>query len=399
MASRDGARQQQVGDVGAGDEEHETDDDEDRHQWLLIPAAERRETGRGGNEGEAGPRGIATGPGHSISRRRGRQPNLRLEAPQHRGRLLDGLAGLHPGHDVQPPGRSAVEKALRAAEQRFRADRNGDIVGAADIWPEESPLRDADNREGNTADRQAAADYVSRASESALPEAIADDRHRAIRSASARIVAGVSVRPSTVETPSTSNIRPLAQMPLTRSVVPPFERSKESAAQAKAPSASSSFVRANLLPDRVGPFVAADQRELLRVAHGERLEDQAVEDREERRIGADAEREREDGNRGDERRRTKRTPGVAPVDGEPLSHRHVSKRLGMIDARRAIEAGGQAEPECGDDSRHPEAEKRTHAVRAGVVEFVAEGVRHARGEPRADSRRVGRAGAGRRAAR
>ncbi len=44
MASRDRARQQQVGDVGAGDEEHETNHDQDRHQWLLIPAAERRET-------------------------------------------------------------------------------------------------------------------------------------------------------------------------------------------------------------------------------------------------------------------------------------------------------------------------------------------------------------------
>ena len=50
---------------------------------------------------------------------------------------------------------------------------------------------------------------------------------------------GVSVRPSTVETPRTSNIRPLAQNPSTRSVGPPCDRSKEASDHANTPAASS----------------------------------------------------------------------------------------------------------------------------------------------------------------
>ena len=36
------AREQKIGDVGAGDEQHEADDDENRRQRLLVPAAQRR---------------------------------------------------------------------------------------------------------------------------------------------------------------------------------------------------------------------------------------------------------------------------------------------------------------------------------------------------------------------
>ena len=137
---------------------------------------------------------------------------------------------------------------------------------------------------------------------------------------------------------------------------------------------------------------------MLRIAHRQRLEDQAVEDGEERRVGADAEREREDGNRGDERRRTKRAPGVAPVDGEAVSHGHVSIRLGMIDVRHtsaepgvrshASHASGKTEPESGDDGRQPEGEQGTRATGAGIVELVAEGVGHPVCKPRAQPRGV-----------
>src|SRR6185295_19352194 len=54
----------------------------------------------------------------------------------------------------------------------------------------------------------------------------------------------------------------------------------------------------DLVPDRIRPGPVEEQREAAGVADGQGPEDQAVEDREERRVGADAERERHHGDGG-----------------------------------------------------------------------------------------------------
>ena len=49
VTPRGRARQQQVGDVGARDQQHERDHDHDRHERLLVAAAELRVAGAGGD--------------------------------------------------------------------------------------------------------------------------------------------------------------------------------------------------------------------------------------------------------------------------------------------------------------------------------------------------------------
>ena len=48
------------------------------------------------------------------------------------------VARLQAEHDVQPPGRAAVEDAVLAADQRLGADRDRDVERAADFGAEEA---------------------------------------------------------------------------------------------------------------------------------------------------------------------------------------------------------------------------------------------------------------------
>ena len=59
------------------------------------------------------------------------------------------------------------------------------------------------------------------------------------------------------------------------------------------------FARLDLLPDRVGPRSGGEEREASWIPHSQRAHDEAVEDREQRRIGADPERERTDHDGGE----------------------------------------------------------------------------------------------------
>ena len=72
--------------------------------------------------------------------------------------------------------------------------------------------------------------------------------------------------------------------------------------------------------------VRADEHEPMRLAHGQRFEQQAVEDRKDCRVGADAERQRQNGDAGHDRRRAQRPPGIPEV---------VHGRLGIVIHRQA----------------------------------------------------------------
>ena len=52
----------------------------------------------------------------------------------------------------------------------------------------------------------------------------------------------------------------------------------------------------DLVPDRIRPRAVGEQRETAGIAHGQRAQDEAVEDREQGRVRADAERERQHGD-------------------------------------------------------------------------------------------------------
>ena len=136
--------------------------------------------------------------------------------------------------------------------ERLGAERNRDVERAADVDAEEARRRDADDRERHALDRQRSADDVGRAAEPALPEGVADDRHRAIRAAAAPVVVG-RPRPSedrlNAEHVEIASARPDAVDELGRSAlreVEPRARPGEGAVEELRPVADG-------LPDRVGP--------------------------------------------------------------------------------------------------------------------------------------------------
>ena len=190
VAPRRGARQQQVGDVGAGDEQDERDDPDQDEQRLAIVPAQLGQAGRRRLQPER--RGeIALGqrlgrpvrkrspPGSAAARRASAAVIASIDWPGWRRSMM-------LSHQVD----STVEGALRAAQahQVDRADRCRDVERAADGGAEEPGRHDADDRERHAIDRQRPADDAGIALKAALPEPLADHQRRPVGTAAAPIV-------------------------------------------------------------------------------------------------------------------------------------------------------------------------------------------------------------------
>ena len=92
------------------------------------------------------------------------------------------------------PHRIVIE-AGRRTDQAERANRQGDVDGPADLDAEKVLRGDADDRHRRFFDRHRSADHVGRATETALPQSVADDRDRTHRPA-AELIVGHRERPS-----------------------------------------------------------------------------------------------------------------------------------------------------------------------------------------------------------
>jgi hypothetical protein len=114
--------------------------------------------------------------------------NLPLHAAERCRGGVERLTGFQPRHHREPPRRASVEERFLAADERLVADRDRDVEGTTDFRAEEVGRRDADDRERDALDGERVPDRVSRAAETALPEAVADHRHRAVGPAAADIV-------------------------------------------------------------------------------------------------------------------------------------------------------------------------------------------------------------------
>ena len=117
--------------------------------------------------------------------------NLRLHAAEDRGRRLERLTGVQPQRDDEPivePVERGLEKRLAAADQRFSAERYGDIERTPDLGAEEPGRCHADDRKRRAFDRHGHAENLRRSCEPALPQAVADYGGRAAGGASADIV-------------------------------------------------------------------------------------------------------------------------------------------------------------------------------------------------------------------
>jgi hypothetical protein len=306
MAPRRRAREQQVRDVRAGDEQHQRDDHHDRRQRAPVSLAQRR---------AAVGRGPQREPRSEVARLLIRPPvlryrrlaELRQDPPKRRFTCRQALAVLQPDHHSQPPGRPAIEVGLLPPDQRLGANRNRDVEAAPNIHAEELRRGHADDRARHALDDQRASDDVGRAFEAALPEGVADDGHRPVGSAAAHIVGGAEC-PSEdggyAERIEDAAARPHAvdhlRLPATREV--------EASRLPREGAPEERLSLANLFPNRVGPARApgragiAEADQLLRRFHRQRSQNQAVENGEDGAVRPNPERQRQHGDERDDRR-------------------------------------------------------------------------------------------------
>ncbi len=300
------AREQQVGDVGARDEQHEADDDHQRGERPLIASAQSGAARCRRVERERFLQVVLLVVLAPVLRHGG-VAQLWLDAAQRGLRRLERLVGAQAAHHVQPPGRAAIERALLAANEGLGAERDGDVERAADVDAKEPGRRDADDRERHAFDDERPADDVSRAAEAPLPEGVADDRHRTIGAAPAPVIV---FRPRAAEDGrdpkhvEVASARPDAVDELGRSAL------REVEPRARPGDGALEELRAipDGFPDGVRPArpavgQLAYHHEALRVLDRQGSQQQAVENREHRRVRADSKRQRQDRDGRDHRRR------------------------------------------------------------------------------------------------
>ena len=172
-----GAREQQVRDIGARDEQHERDDDHQDIERIPVLPAERIRAVGGWPQRERFvqiPREIV----RAQIRRKRRFTHLRLYASQRRSRAVDALASLQPRDDSQPPIRTLIQGALAgAANERLRRERDDSVNRNALIDAGKVRTGDADDRERHAIQRDGLPKHVGRAAVVLLPEAIREHRH------------------------------------------------------------------------------------------------------------------------------------------------------------------------------------------------------------------------------
>ena len=178
-------------------------------------------------------------------------------------------------------------------------------------WAEERRRRDADDGERHAIERERPSDDAGFAAEAALPERVADDGDGAIRPAAALVVGGAegaAEHRRHAEHVEESATRPHALDELGGAAARQIEARVGPGDGAIGPLV---LPVAQLLPDRIGPRPVVEQHQALRLADRQRLQQDAVDEREDRAVGADAKGE---GGDGDERER-----GAAAKDAQAVA--------------------------------------------------------------------------------
>jgi hypothetical protein len=214
------------------------------------------------------------------------------------------------------------ERALLAADEGLRAERNDHVERPPDIRTEECRGDDADDGERHPLDGEALADDVGSSAKAPLPEAVADHGDRTVGAAASPVVR--RLQGASENRGDAQHLEILAADPDTihqiglsalRQVEPrggPGEGAVEGLRAV-----------ANRFPDGIGPGrpgrahrSLADHHEPLRFRHRQRSEQQAVEDGEYRRVRANPQRQRQNRNSGGDWRslqRTERVPDIVHI--------------------------------------------------------------------------------------
>ena len=194
--------------------------------------------------------------------------------------------------------------------------------GVAYLEPEESRRCDPDDRHPLRADLNALPEYCRIPSEAARPEAVADDGHRAVWTATARLGIVGGRQQSSVGRANTEQIEVGAGGVLTAHPLRhPVDRHLERPFGERRDTREEPVVIAEPLEAGIGRAVAAaglpagvvDEEQSLRVVDRQRLDQHGVDQAEDRRVGADPEPERQQGHQRERRRPPQQPECVADV--------------------------------------------------------------------------------------
>jgi hypothetical protein len=145
-ATRHRLCQQQVGHVRAGNGQHQADNAQQHVERLAVARAQERDTGGRRRQHERLLNVFRLILRPPVLRHRG-FPQRRLQPLEPGLRLSERLARGQAREQREPPETAAVERALRAADDRLGAERHRHVEGTAHGDAEELARRHADHRE------------------------------------------------------------------------------------------------------------------------------------------------------------------------------------------------------------------------------------------------------------
>ena len=171
-APRHRAREQQVGDVGAGDEQHEPAHAEENLQAAAVLLFHDADARAGRHHGDHLLRQRADDVGHPVRRVAGLVLHpLVQDAGEPRAHAVGRRARTQPSDHAQPRGHRLAQDRRLAVDQRFLLERNPQVgrVGAERL-AEESRRRDPGDGERVSLDEERGADDRRIAAVGALPQ-------------------------------------------------------------------------------------------------------------------------------------------------------------------------------------------------------------------------------------
>ena len=250
--------------------------------------------------------------------------NLWLQRAEFGRRGVERLARLQPQHDPQP--RRIVVVGNVRTNHRLYLDGKKEVERQADFHAEEPSGEDANNRDGNAFDDEGPADHSRNAAKVPLPERIADHCRRTVRTTARDIV---SQRERTTEKRRHTQCgEEIAADPFcVHRLGIPVDRQRGVDPRQRA------VERLAVLPDLVEGRVAV-RRSLARLqarGHGDETlwmcdrqhsQQQAVDERKDRSVGADAECQRQDGSGGEAWIHAKSPQRIADVVCQPIDEGH-----------------------------------------------------------------------------
>ena len=299
--ARSGSGQQQVRDVGAGDEQDESDhprENEERGRELLP---QRREAAKAREHLELlGQEAIAKARGRVGHLAELVLVDLTVEHLQARRRLHPRHAGLEPGHHVQPHEAPILELVPGGRDGRLHGQGDVEIGRRTHLDPVKRRSRHAHDRERAAVQLEDLPHHARIATEAPLPVAVVEHRHRA--GVGLNVVFGGEgaahgrLHPQHGEEVAGHD---LSQ----RALGLPLGLEAQGHRKARQHSREDRVLVAEVAVHRVGKGLigeegahvgtgAVEQHQLLGASDGQEAQEDLIEEGEDRRVGADAEAQR-----------------------------------------------------------------------------------------------------------